>query len=39
MEDFVKLWKKHYDNLSEEDKSLLPMQSIYFLDKKRVGNE
>ena len=39
MERFIDLWQKHYDNLSEEDKSLLPMQSIYFLDKKRVGNE
>ena len=36
MERFIDLWQKHYDNLSEEDKSLLPLQPIYFLDKKRV---
>ena len=36
MERFIDLWQKHYDNLSEEDKSLLPLEPIYFLDKKRV---
>ena len=33
---FVELWQKHYDKLSEEDKSLLPLQAIYFLDEKRA---
>ena len=36
---FIKLWQKHYGNLSEEDKSLLPLQPIYFLDKTRVISE
>ena len=31
---FVELWQQHYDKLSEEDKSLLPLQAIYFLDEK-----
>ncbi|MDM5147650.1 restriction endonuclease [Candidatus Persebacteraceae bacterium Df01] len=39
MDIFVDLWQKNYDNLSEEDKSLLPLRSIYFLDKKRVQDE
>ena len=36
---FIILWQKHYDNLSEEDKSLLPLQPIHFLDKTRITNE
>ena len=39
---FIELWQKCYGNLSEDDKSLLPLQSIepiYFLDKKRAVEE
>lgn len=36
---FIELWKKCYDNLSEEDKVLLPLQPIYFLDPKRAAKE
>jgi restriction system protein len=28
---FIDLWKTHYSNLSEEDKSLLPLREIMFL--------
>ena len=36
---FIELWREHYDELSEEDKSLLPLQTIYFLDERRVTDE
>ena len=39
---FIELWQKCYGNLSENDKSLLPLQSIeplYLLDKKRAVEE
>ncbi len=36
---FIELWQKHYFNLSEEDKALLPLQSVYFLDEKRAAGE
>ena len=39
MERLVDLWLEHYDDLSEEDKAFLPLQSVYFLDKKRTINE
>lgn len=35
----IELWLEHYGNLSEEDKALLPLQSIYFLDKRRAAQE
>lgn len=31
---FIELWVEHYENLSAEDKRLLPLQPIYFLSKK-----
>ncbi len=36
---FIELWQQCYGNLSEEDKSLLPLQPVYFLDEKRATNE
>ena len=36
---FIELWQEHYDKLSEEDKSLLPLQAIYFLDEKRARGD
>ena len=36
---FITLWRKYYDNLSEKDKSRLPLQPIYFLDETRAMNE
>ena len=33
---FINLWWQHYNKMSEEDKSLLPLQAIYFLDEKRA---
>lgn len=31
LEDFIELWEKHYNNLSDEDKNLLPLRKIPFL--------
>lgn len=36
MSRFIELWRDNYDKLSDEDKSLLPLQPIYFLDEERV---
>lgn len=36
MPRFIELWRDNYDKLSDEDKSLLPLQPIYFLDEERV---
>ena len=36
---FIDLWQEHYGKLSEEDKSLLPLQAIYFLDEKRAKGD
>ena len=36
---FIELWREHYGKLSEEDKSLLPLQAIYFLDEKRARGD
>ena len=36
---FIELWREHYGKLSEEDKSLLPLQAIYFLDEKRAKGD
>jgi restriction system protein len=30
-EDFISLWQQFYNRMPDEDKSLLPLQSIYFL--------
>ena len=30
-EDFISLWQEFYNKMPDEDKSLLPLQSIYFL--------
>jgi len=31
MKRFIDLWKTHYSDMSEEDKSLLPLREIMFL--------
>ena len=31
MKRFIDLWKTHYSDMSEEDKSLLPLRDIMFL--------
>ena len=31
MKRFIGLWKTHYSDMSEEDKSLLPLREIMFL--------
>ena len=31
MKRFIELWKAHYSEMSEEDKSLLPLREIMFL--------
>lgn len=31
IEDFLDLWEKHYEKLSDEDKNLLPLRKISFL--------
>ncbi|MGI9337953.1 MAG: restriction endonuclease [Gammaproteobacteria bacterium] len=36
MSRFIELWRDNYGKLSDEDKSLLPLQPIYFLDEERV---
>ena len=36
MPRFIELWRDNYDKLSDEDKSLLPLQPIYFLDEERA---
>lgn len=36
---FIALWREYYNNLSEEDKTRLPLQAVYFLDKKRAVQE
>ncbi len=36
MPRFIELWRDNYDKLSDEDKSLLPLQPIYFLDEGRA---
>ena len=36
---FIDLWQKCYEKLSEEDKARLPLQPVYFLDKKRAVRE
>ena len=36
---FIELWRQHYNKMSEEDKSLLPLQAIYFLDEKRARGD
>lgn len=33
---FIDLWREIYGKLSEEDKDLLPLRPIYFIDKERV---
>lgn len=30
-EDFISLWQEFYNKMPDEDKSLLPLQSVYFL--------
>jgi restriction system protein len=32
---FVDLWQEHYENMSEEDKSLMPLREILFLSPER----
>ena len=39
MKRFVKLWKEHYGNISEQDKSLLPLEPVYFLDTRRLKRD
>ena len=36
MPRFIELWRDNYSKLSDEDKSLLPLQPIYFFDAKRA---
>ena len=36
---FIELWKEHYENLSEQNKSLLPLEPVYFLDTKRLKRD
>lgn len=32
---FVELWQDHYDEMTEEDKSLMPLREILFLSPER----
>ena len=34
LERFVRLWQEFYVNMSDEDKTLMPISSVYFVDKK-----
>ena len=38
MDRLIDLWREHYDALSDEDKALLPLRRISFLDGERVRN-
>ena len=38
MDRLIDLWREHYDALSDEDKALLPLRRIAFLDRERIGN-
>ena len=36
MSRFIELWRDNYDKLSDDDKSLLPLQPVFFLDEERA---
>ena len=35
-EEFIDLWCKHYENMDENDKQILPLNIVHFLDKERI---
>ena len=39
MKRFIELWKEHYGNISEQNKSLMPLEPVYFLDTKRLKRD
>lgn len=36
MDRLIDLWREHYDALSDEDKALLPLRRVAFLDRERI---
>jgi len=32
LDRFIELWQQHYSSLSDEDKALLPMKPVFFVD-------
>ena len=38
MDRLIDLWREHYDALADEDKALLPLRRIAFLDRERIAS-